>query len=223
MSDGNMDRIAMADDILEYWMSLSRELASRFNIEEFDSSSAMWSWENFGEDIKTLRNRLGVGKDHVNILGLRVNLFTGETMDLFTGDAFHTSRIIPHLYYYSRAKDKGIGNEWVKFGALRGSWACRYSFDEENVNALTQAFVENREGLFKALEKMGAKRVDFGEFAFELLFLPKVKILIAFEKDDEEFPASVRLLYDSNSIFYLPHEQLGDISWFLVSRAMKAL
>jgi hypothetical protein len=47
--------------------------------------------------------------------------------------------------------------------------------------------------------------------------------LLVFEDEDEEFPASVRLLYDKNSIFYLPHEQLGDISWFLASRALQAM
>ena len=50
-----------------------------------------------------------------------------------------------------------------------------------------------------------------------------VKVLLVFEDEDEEFPASVRLLYDQNSIYYLPHEMLGDISWLLAGRAIKAI
>ena len=43
--------IIMPDDILEYWSSLSRELAARFNAEEVETSSAWWSWDNFKDDI----------------------------------------------------------------------------------------------------------------------------------------------------------------------------
>jgi len=213
----------MADDILEYWSSLSRELAARFNAENVSTSSAWWSWENFGEDIRSLRNRFGIGDKYVDMLGLRVDFETGETYDIFADKKFHTSRIIPHLYYHSKSKDEGIAGEWVKFNSLSGSWACRYSYDEEDIEKLTEIYEEHREKLFSALERLGAKRVDFGDAGFEVSFLPMVKVLLIFEDADEEFPVSVRLLYDKNSIYYLPHEQLGDISWFLASRIHQAL
>ncbi len=212
----------MPDDILEYWMSLARELGHKYNIEQFDTSSEMWSWQNFQEDIQSLKNRLGVGTDHVDIFGIKMDLNTGETTDTLSNTPTSPSRIIPHLFYYSKAKDEGTSDEWVKFNTLRGSWACRYSFDEENLNALLSAFAEKRDKLFAAFEKLGAKRVDYGDAAFEVSFLPKVRVLVVFEEEDEEFPASVRMLFDKNSIFYLPHEMLGDISWFLASRALKA-
>ncbi len=145
------------------------------------------------------------------------------THDTITDKEFHTSRIVPHLYYHSKSKDEGVAGEWVKFNSLSGSWACRYAFDEEDIGQLTATYTEHKEKLFAALERLGAKRVDFGDAGFELYFLPMVKLLLVFEDADEEFPASVRLLYDKNSIYYMPHEQLGDISWFLVSRVMKAL
>jgi len=213
----------MPDDIFEYWSSLSRELAARFHVEQFDTSSAMWSWENFADDIRTLRNRFGIGDKYVDILGLRVDLETGETQDTLTGKTTNTSQIIPHLYYYSRAQDKGLAHEWVKFNTLRGSWACRYSFSEEKLGSLTTVYTEHKEKLFGALERLGAQRVERGDAGFEISFLPMIKVLLVFEDADEEFAASVRLLYDRNSIFYLPHEQLGDISWFLASRVMKAV
>jgi len=212
------------DEIIEYWASLARELAARFNIlEDFDKSSEFWNWQNFSEDIRNLRNKFGIGNEYVDIMGLRVDFETGETLDLLTDQKTGTSRVIPHLYYHSKSQDKGVANEWVKYNALSGSWACRYSFDEKNVNALANAYVKNREGLFNALKRLGAKEADFGDAAFELEFLPMIKVLLVFEDADEEFPASVRLLYDKNSIYYMPHEQLGDISWFLAGRALKAL
>jgi hypothetical protein len=213
----------MPDDILEYWSSLSRELASRFNSEHVDTSSAWWSWVNFGDDIRTLRNKLGIGDKHIDILGLQVDFETGETHDIFTNKKFATHRIIPHLYYHSKSKDEGIAGEWVKFNSLSGSWACRYAYDEEDIGRLTVAYEKHNEKVFAALERLGATRVDYGDAGFEVSFLPRVKVLLVFEDADEEFPASVRLLYDKNSIYYLPHEQLGDISWFLAGRVMAAL
>ncbi|MFW9959732.1 MAG: DUF3786 domain-containing protein [Candidatus Thorarchaeota archaeon] len=213
----------MPDDVFEYWSSISRELAARFHVEQFDTSSAMWSWENFGDEIRTLRNRFGIGDRYVGILGLQVDLESGETLDTLSGKKTNTSQIIPHLYYYSRAQDMGIANDWVKFNTLRGSWACRYSFSEEKLGSLTSVYTDKKDKLFDALERLGARRVERGDAGFEILFLPMVKVLLAFEDADEEFSASVRLLYDRNSIFYLPHEQLGDISWFLASRVLKAI
>ncbi|MFX1262972.1 MAG: DUF3786 domain-containing protein [Promethearchaeota archaeon] len=213
----------MADDILEYWMAEARELASRFNVEEFDKSSAFWNWDNFGKEIVKLKKVLNLGEEYLDILGLRVDFETGKTEDLLTGKEFQTSRLLPHLYYYTKAKDVGVAGEWSKYNALQGSWACRYSYDEEDIKALTTVFLEKREQLFDTLERLGAKRVDHGDAGFELEFLPKVKVLIIFEDEDDEFPASVRLLYDKNSIYYQPHEMLGEISWFLASRVFKAL
>jgi len=213
----------MADEILEYWMAEARELASRFNVEDFDKSSEFWNWDNFGEEIVKLNKVLKLEDSYLDVLGLRVDFETGKTTDTFTGKDVSTSKVIPHLYYYTKAKDKGVAGEWSKYNALQGSWACRYSFDEEDVKALTSVFVEKKERLFDILERMGAKRVDHGDAGFELEFLPKVKVLLIFDEADEEFPANVRLLYDKNSIYYQPHEMLGNISWFLASRVFKAL
>ncbi|MFW9975552.1 MAG: DUF3786 domain-containing protein, partial [Candidatus Thorarchaeota archaeon] len=148
---------------------------------------------------------------------------TGETNDTLLDKPAHGSRLIPHLFYYSKAKDVGTSGEWVKFNTLRGSWACRFSFDEEDVGKLITAFNEKQDAMFVAIERLGGKRVDFGDTAFEVSFLPNVNVLLIFEEADEEFPAAVRLLYDSNSVFYLPHELLGTISWFLAERVMKAI
>jgi len=213
----------MADDILEYWLALAREIGAKLNIEEFDTSSEMWSWDNFGEAIGTLRNRLGIGEVKVDILGYEVDLKTGETYDRLRNQSANPSKLIPHLYYYTKAKDEGISGEWVKFNSLSGSWACRFSYDEQDVNALAEAFSKDSAKAAEAMKKIGATPADYGDMAFEISFLPMVKVLLVYEDADEEFPASVRLLYDKNSIYYLPHEMLGNISWILVSRVFAAV
>lgn len=213
----------MPDEILDYWMAVAKDLAVRFDIQQFDTSSAMWSWDNFVDDIQSLRGKFGIGDKYAEILGLQLDFETGNAYDVIADKPARNARLIPHLFYYSKAKDKGVSGEWVKFNTLRGSWACRFSFDEEDVSKLISVYNEKKEELFEAIERLGGKRVDFGDAAFEVSFLPKVKVLLIFEEADEEFPADVRLLYDSNSVFYLPHELLGTISWFLAERVVAAI
>ncbi len=208
----------MADEILEYWMSLARELASRFNVDEFDTSSAFWSWDNIKDDIRPLRGRLGVENDYVEFLGYHVDFESGETTDTLAGVSGKTSKLVPFLYYYNKAKDVGISDVWEKFSALKGSWACRHSFDEQDLETLRMKYVEDKEKLFQTLEKLGGVKADHGDDAYVLSFLPMVKVLLVFEEEDEEFPATVRLLFDKNSIFYEPHEMLGSVGWMLASR-----
>ena len=73
----------MPDDIFEYWMSCARELAHKFKIEQFDTSSEMWSWNNFKDDIQSLRNRLGF-EDSIEILGLKLDLETAAGKSEFS-------------------------------------------------------------------------------------------------------------------------------------------
>ncbi|MFX1369335.1 MAG: DUF3786 domain-containing protein, partial [Promethearchaeota archaeon] len=169
------------------------------------------------------RNRLGFGEKKVDILGYELDLETGETYDKIKDCKSNPSRLIPHLYYYTKARDEGVSGEWVKFNSLSGSWACRFSYDEEDVNALAKAFTSNKKKAAETLESFGATPADYGDLAYEIPFLPMVKVLLVFEEGDEEFPPSVRLLYDKNSIYYLPHEMLGNISWLLVSRVFAAV
>ena len=81
---------------------------------------------------------------------------------------------------------------------------------------------------FERLHKSDPSRLvqwlgSYGQALAYLYMFRNIQVEIKNLDEDEEFPASVRLLYDKNSIFYMPHEQLGDISWFIVGRVMKAL
>ncbi|MHA1902810.1 MAG: DUF3786 domain-containing protein [Candidatus Thorarchaeota archaeon] len=211
----------MADDILDYWNAVApRELASKYLDSEVEK---MWTWDNLKEDIQTLKNKHGASTDYLDLLGFRVNLVTGKTKDLLTGELKNTDRLVTFLYYYSKAKDEGVANDWVKFSTLKGSWACRHSFDEQDLAGVLEAYVKHEDKLFETLERLGAERIDHGDAAFVLSFLPMVKVLLVFEAQDEEFPASVRMLFDRNSIFYQPHEMLGSVGWMVASRVLKLI
>jgi hypothetical protein len=98
----------MLEDIFEYWMDLAKQLAKRFST--FDIGN-IWTWDNFSQDILTLKNRLGVGKNYVDVLGIRLIFDTGRSYDLLSYKQVNTDQLVPYLYYYSKAHEMGIEGE----------------------------------------------------------------------------------------------------------------
>ena len=205
----------MSEDIFEYWMDLAKQLAERFSTSDIGN---IWTWENFKQDILTLKNRLGVGDKHIDVLGIRLIFETGQSYDLLSDKQVNTDRIVPYLYYYSKAHDIGIAGDWVSFSKLAGALAYRQFFDEKDLENLRVNYSGQKERVLYIIRTLGGKEIDKGDAAFIISFLPQVKVLLIFEDADEEFPASVRLLYDRNSVYYQPTEMLTSISTMLAHR-----
>lgn len=205
----------MSDDIFDYWMDLAKQLAARFSTSDLGN---IWTWENFREDILTLKNRLGVGDKHIDVLGLRLIFETGQSYDLLNDRQVNTDQLVTYLYYYSKAHDKGIAGDWVNFSNLAGALAYRQFFDEKDLESLRVNYTKQTGRVLQIIRAIGGKETKHGDAAFIISFLPKVKVLLIFEDEDEEFPASVRLLYDKNSVYYQPTEMLTSISTMLANR-----
>lgn len=196
-------------------MDLAKQLAERFSTSDIGN---IWTWENFKHDILTLKNRLGVGDKHIDVLGIRLIIDTGQSYDLLSDKQVNTDRLVPYLYYYSKALDRGISGDWVNFSKLAGALAYRQFFDEKDLERLRVNYSEQKERVLHILRTLGGKEIDKGDAAFIISFLPQVKVLLIFEDEDEEFPASVRLLYDRSSVYYQPTELLTSISTMLTRR-----
>jgi hypothetical protein len=208
----------MSKDIFEYWMDLAKELAERFSTSD---DGNIWTWENFKQNILTLKSRLGVGNERIDVLSFRLIFDTGQSYDLLNDRKVNTDRLVPYLYYYSKAKDVGIAAEWVNFSNLAGALACRQFFDEKDLESLRVNYTKQKERVLHIIKTIGGKEINKGDTAFIISFLPQVKVLLIFQDADNEFPASVRLLYDKNSVYYQPIEMLTSISAMLAQRVVE--
>jgi hypothetical protein len=205
----------MTEDIFEYWMDLAKQLAERFSTSEIGN---IWTWENFGQDILTLKNRFGVGDKHIDVLGLRLIFDIGQSYDLLNDKQVNTDRLVPYLYYYSKAHDRGIAGDWVNFSNLSGALAYRQFFDKKDLESLRINYTEHKDRVLHIIRTLGGKQAGHGDASFIISFLPKVKVLLIFQDADDEFPTSVRLLYDKNSVYYQPIEMLTSISTMIAHR-----
>ena len=114
-----------------------------------------------------------------------------EVMTLL--DLICDSREDRHLKY--RWKDM------VSFGHM-----FHQSLQEEDPWALR--FEKDPKGLSRACEAMGGIPFPKGDVAYSMELFDDLRILLQFWLGDEEFPSSVRLLWDENALMYIKYETM---------------
>ena len=118
---------------------------------------------------------------------------------------------------------------------------CHLSHEFVNINSLSSVrtgnlsqnseFFQNTADIFngKAIELRNAcialsgKELDKGDVAFELKLFPFLPIIIRFWEADDEFPASLQILADRNTLDYMHYETLMFALTHLFSRLMEEM
>jgi hypothetical protein len=109
-----------------------------------------------------------------------------------------TSVIILH---YLAQKSKGLPQltgEWLTFRELSGIEGYEAAFRKRVIEPVIRKYGAKPQGLFSALEKLPAKRVDGADAAVVVEALSGVPALIKVWKADEEFGADANLYFDSS-------------------------
>jgi len=69
----------------------------------------------------------------------------------------------------------------------------------------------------KAAEKLGGKKLDLGDIAYEFPFLGGVACRFILWKPDEEFPPSAQILFSDNSVLMYNAEDLAAVGGVIIS------
>ncbi len=75
-----------------------------------------------------------------------------------------------------------------------------------NCDALAAKIDKNPASFLAAVEKMGGKWLPMGDLGCELMAFPDLPMRIKFYHADEEFPASMTLLWDKNTRDFIRYE-----------------
>ena len=96
---------------------------------------------------------------------------------------------------------KHVWKDTVSFGQMfhrqlqeRDPWAERFD--------------EDPEGLARACEALGGVRFPKGDVAYVMEFFDGLPVLLQLWLGDEEFPSSLRFLWDENALMYLKYETM---------------
>ncbi len=79
-------------------------------------------------------------------------------------------------------------------------WGSIYTaqFDGRCIKRLAYGFGSKPEALKKAMEKLGGKALEIGDFSYEFELMPGLKIQFILWQGDEEFPPSSQILFSDN-------------------------
>jgi hypothetical protein len=128
-----------------------------------------------------------------------------------------TIKLLTMLYLY-RSKGVLLANQWVPYRELPDGLFYAKSFNETVESRVKDRFGDDLEGLARAAEQLGGRRVDQGDLGLVLQVYPRISLLFILWRGDEEFPASANILFDAHATSYLNVFELRMLSGEVVSR-----
>lgn len=81
----------------------------------------------------------------------------------------------------------------------------------------------NPEGFRKACLSLGGKPIDMGDMAFSFSVFKDLPAVVKFYHSDEDFPASLTLLWDANTLQFMFYETVFYVAGFLLSAIEKRM
>lgn len=115
------------------------------------------------------------------------------------------------LLHYVRNRGKGeFTGKWVSFSELKGGFVKSSSFLRECEEPLRELMDRDPGAISSMLERLGAAPVSGfpADHAWTMDLLPKVRALFLYRAGDEEFPSSMKILFDGITGQFLDVESL---------------
>lgn len=125
------------------------------------------------------------------------------------------------LHYILRASGVPLGGDKIPYEDIQGLRHYYPVFERRVLKPLQSAFGYNRQAFLDAGLSLGGQKEEFGDGSFTLRALPRVPITFILWEGDEEFPPSLRTLFDPSITGYLPLEDIVVISKLASTRILK--
>jgi Domain of unknown function (DUF3786) len=152
------------------------------------------------------------GKSCIKFLGYVLNLDSMEISDSLTEsgnvDKLESEILYVILSHYAESKPMSLSGTLVKFADLPGGGAYEQAFQRCAAQPVAEAFGDKPEKLVECGERLGGRRLTFGDCSMEFSALPHVPLtFIVWQR--WEFPAEASVLFDKSASHYLPTEDLA--------------
>lgn len=125
------------------------------------------------------------------------------------------------LHYILKASGVLLGGEKIPYEDIQGLRHYYPIFERRVLKPLQSAFGYNRQVFLDAGIALGGQKEEYGDGSFTLHALPRVPITFILWEGNEEFPPSVRTLFDPSITGYLPLEDIVVISKLAATRILK--
>jgi hypothetical protein len=122
-------------------------------------------------------------------------------------------------YLEARGPSKPTGS-WVSYREIPGAGFYFSAFVKRAIDPMKKVFGQNADALMTVAAKLGAKPIEPGDAAFEILVLPRVPLQYILWEGDEEFAAEANILFDETAGDLLSPEDLAWLAGMVVYRMM---
>lgn len=125
------------------------------------------------------------------------------------------------LHYLLGTKNIPLNGKMVSEKDLKGGEMFFRGPHSLPIGKIIKRFGKDPNGLIQAGTLLGGNRIDLGDASIELRAAPKIPITYVLWAEDDEFPASVTMLFDPTIQEFLPLDIIFGISIFVYKSLTK--
>ena len=145
------------------------------------------------------------------------------------GFSFHSSKSanitlttkIILLHYLIHASGTPLTGELVTYEDVPGCRSYAPVFERRVTKPLLSAFGYDRDAFGRAGASLRGLQTEFGDASFRLDAFPRVPITFVLWEGDQDFPPSMKVLFDRTVHQYLPLEDIVVVSKMAATRILK--
>ncbi|MGL4910936.1 MAG: DUF3786 domain-containing protein [Romboutsia sp.] len=102
-------------------------------------------------------------------------------------------------------------NKYITFKEIDGGHVYYQAFLKTTIKQLIDKFGNNIKGFEKAMNKIGAEKLNIGDSSYKIRFINDTYIVYVVWEGDEEMEPSGNILFDSNIKYYFNAEDIAVI------------
>jgi hypothetical protein len=155
--------------------------------------------------------------------------FFDETIELVTpactfksthGTSVSLVARIVILHYLLHASGRDVGTELIGYDDIPGCRSYLPVFERRVVRPLLSAFGYARDAFMEAGKALGGNAEEYGSASVTVRVLPNVPLTFVLWEGDQDFPSSMKVLFDRSISEYLPLEDITVIAKMASTRML---
>ena len=125
------------------------------------------------------------------------------------------------LYHLVTSDGAPLQDRWVSFAELPGGRFYNQTFQGYSGNELVRAFGNDLEAFRRACIQINGITEPTGDAAYRFEVLPRLPVLLVYWQGDEDFPPSIKVLFDASACHHVPVDVCAIVGGSLAGKLIK--